>query len=966
MLLGTRPNTQHPQTSSKRKSTDVDELFDTEHFPPVSDNYWEDQSQYDLGLYAVRQMDVSPASVSDSPTAASSSVSEPNDIEASPRGKKLPCEEELENSLAYPFEGTNNVGAVGLDDILSLLKPETFNWADDVEDSVESEMDDLNNTPLLFVVDSIVPPNSCDPNAVSKDGFDIQPRVEEAEVQDIDILWDYTPRVLPTLHSPEITASNLTQCQFTGKLLLGVDSKAKREMTRQIDLVKNCPNIHHFNWLGNAVMERSYTSPEVSLFVIVSPPKPLFSERLMRQAVTLWQAMKFVDPILYRGDWKDLKFSGRELLKAITGQTFQFYTPAGTWQHDTPHPDIQQPIVDPSNPQFYASEKGLPLNGWLTNSILRGPVHQLPGADKFYYAIDLIVWNWDVMIGFHDIQGSFWGSALTYWPYASRVHANTDFEPADPLCPNFHALVLANYLLIVLLNIWHGMESIAVPWDGSRLAAAKDGCAVIYNAYHRKLAPLMPDVFDRLSSHLPIDDNSDKASESSSASFSRIASRRIEKFQFQFRDGMPLSRTFTEPHQEGRIRNRSDTITLLGTAYQDPVKDVPSPPLPVQDYTVENLKDRLIYVDRILRNKQRKPSPIGTRALQIYKNACVRLLDLEKEEGDLKAAKDIWRTTLKTYDKSLYNAPCLQVACSSDAQTLQDRLISLQKELFYARYADIFAELCIQPEPGFGAAEKSYWIEVYRKLQVEDNPSYQRVFSGLQGHHANPTHLAIYRAWNRIGFSRNDVVQTIHSYVTRKDRKHMNIFPLIKSGKFDDLKKQLYHDSSIIPLLIHESDWKLIRLLSRVIQSLTDLWFDRGKIDPENYQLWKYTKALSTLYRQLRGEDYSVPQKQLACDIAKKIRKRLRDLEDEEKAIEGLSITIGPLRPSGNKTAKAAMAFSVSQLHTERGRAMKMTADWNNIMNLVHAAEDTLNSTFGKYYEPTSSLAIIPELASKR
>ncbi|QSS58646.1 hypothetical protein I7I51_08074 [Histoplasma capsulatum] len=191
-------------------------------------------------------MDVSPASVSDNPTAASSSVSEPNDIEASPRGKKLYYEEELENSLAYPFEGTNNVGAAALDDILSLLKPETFNWADDVEDSVD------------------------------------------------------------------------------------------------------------------------HTSPEVSLFVIVSPPKPLFSGRLMRQAVTLWQAMKFVDPILYRGDWEDLKFSGRELLKAITGQAFQFYTPAGTWQHDTHQPDIQQPIVDPSNPQFYASEKGLPLNGWLT------------------------------------------------------------------------------------------------------------------------------------------------------------------------------------------------------------------------------------------------------------------------------------------------------------------------------------------------------------------------------------------------------------------------------------------------------------------------------------------------------------------------------------------------------------------------------------------------------------------------
>ncbi|PGH05524.1 hypothetical protein GX51_02862 [Blastomyces parvus] len=415
---------------------------------------------------------------------------------------------------------------------------------------------------------------------------------------------------------------------------------------------------------------------------------------------------------------------------------------------------------------------------------------------------------------------------------------------------------------------------------------------------------------------------------------------------------MSISQTFTEPPQQARIQKHYDMVTLFGTADRHPAEDVTSPPPPVQNYTVENLKDRITYVDRVLRNSQRKPSPIGVRALLIYKDTCARLLDLEQEDGELTGVKDIWRATLRKYDQSLHNTPCLQVACSSDAQILQDRLIKLQKTTFYARYADLFAELCIRPEPGIEAAEQLYWADIWTKLQLEDDASYRRVFSGVQYHQENPTHSAIYRAWDRIGLNRNNAIQTIHEFATSKDLKHMNIFLVVKSGKFDDIKKHLYHDSSIIPLLIHGDDWKLIRLLSLVIQSLTDLWFDRGKIDPENYQMWTYTKALRSLYRKVQGEDCFVPQGQLACDIAKKIRKRLREVQDEEKAMESLSMTIGPVPPSGNKRAKGAAAFSVSQVRAEKERATRLAADWNYIMDRVHVAEDTSNASLESIPNP--------------
>ncbi|OAX80447.1 hypothetical protein ACJ72_05219 [Emergomyces africanus] len=426
---------------------------------------------------------------------------------------------------------------------------------------------------------------------------------------------------------------------------------------------------------------------------------------------------------------------------------------------------------------------------------------------------------------------------------------------------------------------------------------------------------------------------------------------------------MSLAQTVTQLPQEARVRKSSgtDTGTLLGNAYQFPVKDVTSPPLPVANYTVENLKDRLIYVDRVLRSSRRNASPIGTRGLQIYKAACARLLDFEQEEGGVEAAKDIWRVTLRTYDQALQDTPCMRVACSSNAQILRDKLINLQKSAFYARYADLFTELCILPSPRIGAKEGPYWIEIYRKLQSESDASFRDVFSGGKAQNEWPTYLAIHRACDHIGLSHNHAIQIIREYATKSDLKHLNIFPLIKSGKFDELKARLCHDSSIILLLFHDDDWKLIRLLNRVIQSLTDLWFDRAKIDPENHQMWTYTKALRRLYIQLQGDEYSVPQRELARAVAKKIRKRLRDVEDQEKAMESLSMTIGPLRPSGNKKAKGAVIFSSSQLRAEQERATKMTADWNNILDRVRTTEYISSTSFGNYYELAPPLAIIPE-----
>ena len=149
---------------------------------------------------------------------------------------------------------------------------------------------------------------------------------------------------------------------------------------------------------------------------------------------------------------------------------------------------------------------------------------------------------------------------------------------------------------------------------------------------------------------------------------------------------------------QSKVRKRADTKTLLGKDYQDIVKNVPPPPKPLQnalDYKDKNLKERLIYADHALRNPERKLSPIGIRALKLYKDACARLLHLEEGEvyeggeEELETVKDEWRATIRMYEGSIQYTACLQITRTSDAQCCK-----INSSIFKGRLFTPVMEIC--------------------------------------------------------------------------------------------------------------------------------------------------------------------------------------------------------------------------------------------------------------------------------
>jgi len=145
-------------------------------------------------------------------------------------------------------------------------------------------------------------------------------------------------------------------------------------------------------------------------------------------------------------------------------------------------------------------------------------------------------------------------------------------------------------------------------------------------------------------------------------------------------------------------RKRAKTKTLLGDEYQEVVTDMPKPLPPLDKasyYKEEALKARLRYADCTLRHPQRKPSPLHLHALQGYKDACVRLLDLEDGEvfdladaKEIKVIKERWVSVLREYEQAQFYLKTLVMTKSEDAQELQENLLKLQKGVFFARYGD--------------------------------------------------------------------------------------------------------------------------------------------------------------------------------------------------------------------------------------------------------------------------------------
>ncbi|EHL03819.1 hypothetical protein M7I_0009 [Glarea lozoyensis 74030] len=313
-------------------------------------------------------------------------------------------------------------------------------------------------------------------------------------------------------------------------------------------------------------------------------------------------------------------------------------------------------------------------------------------------------------------------------------------------------------------------------------------------------------------------------------------------------DGLVIKKSRTT--RRGELKR-----VYLGEDYEEIITTIlppPEPPRDIKAYTSERVKTSLRYADATLRNMKRKISPAGETALKLYESTCIELLELlDDEEGMLcediqgKAACQLeYQTLLSEMENSFQYNLCMRLTHSESAAELQQEILNLQRNSFYARYGDYFAELCsalkVTAErsklPGWQKLSKTYWTEICERVKKETE-IYERFQKGEEGLH--------------------------------------------DSGR---------------------------RVLEKLLDSIIDLWFTKDEIDPTNPEGWNATPELRAKCQALRAgsttESEAQINKEISKEISKNYKSNLRASTKEHEASRVLKDITGEGRPPGRVASK--------------------------------------------------------------
>ncbi|MCJ1387104.1 hypothetical protein MMC17_010233 [Xylographa soralifera] len=406
-------------------------------------------------------------------------------------------------------------------------------------------------------------------------------------------------------------------------------------------------------------------------------------------------------------------------------------------------------------------------------------------------------------------------------------------------------------------------------------------------------------------------------------------------------------------------RKRASTKVLLGPAYQEIVTEsipAPKPGKTIEDYDTQKLKVGLQYADSTLR-ADRQLSPLGMRAVLIYKEAVSTLLSMQENEDlghneEDAAVKEEWLAIVRMHEQSAMYSSCLRVTHSSEAQEFQDEIAKLQRTSFFARYGDVFATTCqnlrLKAEkmkaPGWQALIGRYWSEINKTI-IHERPAWTKFLHGGKEFEDCRTHILISDLCRSVGFDLDDMLAVINLYATRNEIVHADLALLIKQGKFDDLKKRLYDDFCDVPRVVPATDTSTTRILSYLIEDMIDRWFIRGEESPDNVQMWGKTDRLLDDYRKLNGggiiaDVYKEMSTAIASAEDNKAKELSKDLED------GFGLSLGK-----KKVKRVASA----DLSPEGKKVKVMQKDWTRLNNMAYGIRklsETYVEKYGELEEP--------------
>jgi hypothetical protein len=163
-------------------------------------------------------------------------------------------------------------------------------------------------------------------------------------------------------------------------------------------------------------------------------------------------------------------------------------------------------------------------------------------------------------------------------------------------------------------------------------------------------------------------------------------------------------------------------------------KEFPRHPNHLKDrslYTKGRLEDSIRYVDEA--SKKGEPTPLCVQALNLYRSAFTKVLELEQATDfvDVAEAKAAWIQRIYDCERNMMVYQALTPPLDKERRALQNSIVDLHRAAFYTRYSKFFIEGPLKDATEgrkrdvCERLEKEYWVDIEKTTQ-EEKPAYDR------------------------------------------------------------------------------------------------------------------------------------------------------------------------------------------------------------------------------------------------
>jgi hypothetical protein len=296
---------------------------------------------------------------------------------------------------------------------------------------------------------------------------------------------------------------------------------------------------------------------------------------------------------------------------------------------------------------------------------------------------------------------------------------------------------------------------------------------------------------------------------------------------------------------------------------------------------------------------------------------------------------------------------------------MKETLLQLQQTLFYARYGDIFAQICkkVTDEDmsmevlGWQRLQNDRWRPLAEQIQEEIEPYDRYITRDPLEKYTGPTdfpiHELMHSAARAIEIDSLHMVKVVHFYAQENELLHSKLDQLIETAQFPTLAKVLWHDLRDIPKVTPRSSKDFCEVMKTIIRCLIDIWYDIPEGWEDQCGAWNCSKNLLERSKNLAAKK-ETHQSELITSIlerAKWMKQRKNERRAEQRKNERRTeetnivnnMLTGVLGLESGRNLPRSVA--PADLEEERKKLEKQKADWKGVLDMA----DVLLAVSAKY-----------------